>query len=490
MGNLHEHSHLPGRAYAMSRRTFVALLGGMAAVNPVRTGAQYAPETGAFSGAEGAAILPTPVEFPTGFFWGAATAGHQVEGNSHNDWSEWERSEARLADLRATGQIEKYGLSNFISGRACDHYARFAQDFRLAKQLGHNATRFSIEWSRIEPRRGEFDQAEIAHYVDVGRCVRELGIEPFVTLWHWPVPLWLRDMGGWHNSETPHLFARYCEVVVKALGPLVRFWLTLNEPEVYAANSYAAGIWPPQKTNPVVYFMVLRNLIAGHCRAYELIKRANADYQVGIAKANILFEALRGNFVNMVIKRCLDWWWNEYFLDKIRDRQDFIGLNFYMQRLVNYGLVEDPTAKLSDVGWELWPEAIGQVLCDLKKYGKPIYITENGVADARDEVRSWFICETLCSIVNAVRKGVDVRGYLHWSLMDNFEWDKGFWPRFGLIEIDYETLRRKPRPSALLYSDICMANGISKSILEKHGNLPGLAQCGFARNDEARNGKD
>jgi len=144
-----------------------------------------------------------------------------------------------------------------------------------------------------------------------------------------------------------------------------------------------------------------------------------------------------------------------------------------MKRLLNYGLVEDPAAKLSDVGWELWPQAIGQALRDLWEYRKPIYVTENGLADARDEFRGWFIFESLCSVADSIRSGVDVRGYLHWSLMDNFEWDKGFWPRFGLIEIDYESLRRTPRRSALFYADVCAANGINDSILEKHRNLGG-----------------
>src|ERR1043166_1998169 len=413
-----DNSHPRGRANAMSRRAILALLSEMAAVNSAHVRSQYAPER---SAAPDARRLLTPVEFPPGFFWGAATAGHQVEDNNHNDWSEWEKSERRLAELRSAGESEKYGLSNFIPGRACDHYNRFEEDFRLAKGLGHNATRFSIEWSRIEPRQGEFDQAAIAHYVNVTKCVRELGIEPFVTLWHWPIPVWLRNAGGWRSSESAHFFGRYCEVVVKALGPLVRFWLTLNEPEVYAANSYIAGLWPPQKTNPVLYLVVLHNLIAGHRRAYEVIKTVSVDSQVGIAKANILFEAYQDKFVNLALKRCFDWWWNEYFLERIRDCQDFIGLNFYMKRLLNYGLVEDPAAKLSDVGWELWPQAIGQALRDLWEYRKPIYVTENGLADARDEFRGWFIFESLCSVADSIRSGVDVRGYLHWSLMDNFE---------------------------------------------------------------------
>lgn len=411
------------------------------------------------------------INFPKNFLWGAATASHQVEGNNHNDWSEWEKSEERKAFLRSEGLVKKYGLENFISGRAADHYNHFQEDFRIAKELGHNATRFSIEWSRIEPEEGHFDEKEIEHYRQVVVTLQELGIEPFVSVWHWPVPLWLRDKGGWQNNKTTDYFARYAEKLSASLGKNVQFWITLNEPEIYTNNSYLAGVWPPQKKNLFVYLRVLHNLIKAHKKAYEVIKKMNPESKIGIAKNNIYFEAYQNRLVNRVLKKFIDWWWNFYFLNRIRNHQDFIGLNHYFHNRINYGFNKNENKKISDMGWELYPEAIYYVLKDLKRFNKPIYITENGLADGGDKKRGWFIFESLKNISRAIDEGVDVRGYLHWSLMDNFEWDKGFWPRFGLLEIDYKTLERKIRPSAKFYRDICIANGTTEDILNKHQKL-------------------
>ncbi len=143
------------------------------------------------------------LEFPKNFYWGAATSSHQVEGNNRNDWSEWEKSGDRIKDLEKRGLIKKYGLENYISGQACDHYNRFREDFDIAKSLGHNAHRFSIEWSRVEPEEGKFDEKEIEHYRQVILALKERGIEPFVTLWHWTVPVWFAQKGGWLNKDAP-----------------------------------------------------------------------------------------------------------------------------------------------------------------------------------------------------------------------------------------------------------------------------------------------
>jgi beta-glucosidase len=172
-----------------------------------------------------------------------------------------------------------------------------------------------------------------------------------------------------------------------------------------------------------------------------------------------------------VLKKIIDWRRNFYFLNRLKNYQDFIGLNHYFHNRINYGFNKNENEKLSDVGWELYPEAIYYVLVDLKRYNKPIYITENGLADAKDKQRSWFIFESLKNINRAINEGVNVKGYLHWSLVDNFEWDKGFWPRFGLLEIDYKTLERKVRPSAYFYRDICIANEITEDIISKYKNL-------------------
>lgn len=420
------------------------------------------------------------INFPKGFFWGAGTSSHQVEGNNRSNWTEWEYANAeRFAkeaqDKWQPWQKEKFpemfDPENYISGRACDHYNRFREDFDIAKSLGHNAHRFSIEWSRIEPEEGKFDNGEIEHYKQVLRALKDRGIEPFVTLWHYTLPIWFSRKGGFKNKNSPAIFARYCEYVVEKLGDMAQFWITINEPELYAKDSYLGGVNPPQEKNRMSQLLVIHHLIRAHCKAYEVIKKLNPNAQVGIAKNNQYFEAYQNKWVNRLRKKLKDWWWNFYFLNRIKDYQDFIGLNHYFHHRINYGSDKNENQKVSDMGWELYPEAIYHVLVDLKRYKKPIYITENGLADAKDQKRGWFIFETLKWVHNAIEQGADVKGYFYWSLMDNVELDKGFWPRFGLLEIDRKTLERKIRPSANFYRDVCMANGITEDIVNTYQSL-------------------
>ena len=407
------------------------------------------------------------LKFPNGFLWGAATSAHQVEGGTKNDWTEWEKTNAeRLAKEAKTKWQpwqqeqfpEMFESQNYISGRACDHFNHFHEDFDIAKSLGHNAHRFSIEWSRIEPEEGKFDEKEIKHYRQVILALRARGLEPFITLWHWTMPVWFVEKGGFQKNNNIKYFVRFCKMIVEKFKDEIKFWIVLNEPEIYAGNSYLKGTWPPQKKNFISYFFVMRNLIKAHREVYKKIKKINLDIQVGVAKNNIYFEACGDRYVNSFLKKIIDWWWNFYFLNQIKNQQDFIGLNHYFHNRIDYGFNKNDNKKISDLGWELYPEALFFVLKDLKKYNKPIYITENGLADAIDKNREWFIKESLKNIYKAISEGVNVRGYFYWSLLDNFEWDKGFWPRFGLVEIDYQTMERKIRPSAQEYAKICKNN--------------------------------
>lgn len=367
------------------------------------------------------------LKFPEGFLWGAATSAHQVEGGNFNSWSKWEKSQKK-----------------YISGKACDHYNRFKQDFDLAKSLNHNAHRFSIEWSRIEPVEGKINQGAIEHYREVLIALKERGIEPFVTLYHWPLPIWLDKKGGWLNPKAPYYFDRYVKIISENLFDHVNFWITINEPNVYASNSYLKGNWPPQGKNIFKYFKVLKSLAKAHKLAYRSLHLIDLECEVGIAKNNIYFERIP----------FISYFWNKYFLNKIKNYQDFIGLNYYFHSR----LFGNKNKSVTDMGWEIYPKGIYYVLKKLKGYHKPIYITENGLADVKDERREKFIKDHLFWIHKAIKKKVDVKGYLHWSLIDNFEWDKGFKPRFGLIEVDYKTLERKIRPSAYEYAKICKNN--------------------------------
>ncbi len=398
------------------------------------------------------------VRFPEGFFWGTATSAHQVEGNSHNDWSRWEKQNAqrlasqaekefgRLAswpDIRTQAQDP----ANYISGRACGHYERFREDFDIAKRLGHNAHRFSIEWSRIEPEEGRFDEKALEHYRQVVSALRERGIEPFVTLWHWTLPLWLAQKGlpaqagGVLNGKFPEYFARYAEKIAASLSG-VKFWVTLNETNVYTAHGYWKGIWPPSKCSAYQYLSANRRLSRAHKAAYATIKKHIPSAHVGVAH----------NVIWLSRSRLKDYVWNRRFLNSIRGFQDFIGVNYYRS--------DRETAVKTDMGWSIDPEGLFRALISLKRYGKPLFVFENGIADARDERRAAFIRDHLRNVARAVAAGADVRGYFYWSLLDNFEWDKGFWPRFGLVEVDHETLQRSIRPSAREYARIIENNGL------------------------------
>jgi len=375
------------------------------------------------------------LEFPKNFFWGAATSAHQVEGGNHNDWTKWEKT---------TGHEE--------SGSACDHYNRFREDFDIAKSLGQDAHRFSVEWSRIEPEEGKWDEKEIQHYQEVINTLREREIEPFVTLWHWTLPIWVAEQGGWENPKTIEYFSRYVDKIVRSLKS-VAYWITLNEPEIYTMNSYLRGKWPPQKHSLLRYIVVIINLVKAHNAAYKTIHNMSVNAQIGIAKNNSYFDGWAATILNYL--------WSDWFLNKIKNHQDFIGLNYYFHnRIKGFKLNQNENKEASDMGWEIYPEGIYHVLKDLKKYNKPIYITENGVADAKDIHREKFIKEHLRWTHKAISEGVDVRGYFYWSLLDNFEWNSGFTPRFGLAEMDYKTLERKIRKSAWEYAKIARGNAV------------------------------
>ena len=379
------------------------------------------------------------LKFPPGFLWGSSTSSYQVEGGIENcDWSK-----------------------DFPAGKACDHYNRYEEDFDLLKKLNQNTYRFSIEWSRVEPEEGKFDEKEIKHYRQVTSALKKLDIEPFVGLWHWTNPLWIKNKGGWESKKIAYYFSRYAKKIVSSLKNNVKFWITINEPEIYTSSSYVSGIWPPYKKSIFSFISVINNLIKTHKEAYKTIKKIQPDAQVGIATNNIYYEAL-DDPISHLVKNIVERLDHFYILNKIKNYQEFIGLNYYFHnRIKGFKFNQNENKIVSDLGWEVYPEGIYHVLKNLRKYKKPIYITENGLADAKDKLRKDFIRDHLFWIHKAMEEGIDVKGYFHWSLMDNLEWHKGFEPEFGLIGIDYKTLERKPRPSAFYYAEICKNNSLT-----------------------------
>jgi len=409
------------------------------------------------------------LKFPDGFLWGAATSSHQVEGGNRNDWSEWEKENAdKLAKVAPTKyvdwQVKKFPEAmtpeNYISSRACDHYNLYEKDFDIARELGHNAHRFSIEWSRIEPEEGKFNKAEVEHYRKVIKAIKDRGMEPFVTLWHWTLPVWMAEKGGYENKEFVHYFSRYSEFIAKNFGKEIKFWITLNEPTSIIASSYITGTWPPQRRNMITAWKLYKTFALAHIEAYKHIHAADSDAQVGFANLLHSFEPYRRKwFLDELMVRIGKYLTNRRMLNLTRGYNDFLTVQYYFHNRFRFPRkVRTENLPVTDMNWEIFPHGIYRIIKKLKEHNLPIYVTENGLADADDSRRESFIRHHLWEIHQAISEGADVRGYFHWSLLDNFEWDKGFWPRFGLVEVDYKTMERKVRKSAWEYAKICKSN--------------------------------
>ncbi|MFZ5366347.1 MAG: glycoside hydrolase family 1 protein [Patescibacteria group bacterium] len=403
--------------------------------------------------------------FPKGFLWGASTASHQVEGgNFNNDWWEFEQK----------GKI-KDGSSAKI---ACDHYHLFEKDFSLAQKLGHNAHRLSLEWSRIQPQPHVWDEQETEHYRQVLLSLKKHKLTSFVTLHHFTNPLWFAKIGGWENPKSPEIFARYVKFCVQNFSDLVDFWLTINEPQVVAEGGFIRGYFPPEKHNVFPAVKVAKNLMKAHRLAYQEIHKIKPKAKVSFTTLQNLFEPARGWFLPEILAtKIADYLQNHWFLHQAKNYLDFIGLDYYHYTKLRFNSTSFNTfffdlaqegAEKSDFGWVIYPKGIYKVLLDLKKYKLPIYIMENGVADRDDHLRPSFILRCLRWVHRAIQEGADVRSYLHWTLMDNFEWAQGLSMRFGLCQTNYETLKRTPRKSAKMYKEIILANGITEKIVKKY----------------------
>lgn len=403
--------------------------------------------------------LKKALEFPEGFLWGTSTSAYQVEGGLKNDWSEWEKSPKRLKKLAK----QNSDPADFTCGAAVDSYARWEEDLDLAQSLNTNTIRLGIEWSRLQPEKDEWDVGALNHYRELLEGAEARGLKTVVTLWHWTCPLWFTAEKGWENKKAADYFAEYAAFVVKELGGAVDYWVTLNEPLIVAAHGYLNGKWPPNKRNPFKYLKAVRNLAKAHKKAYGIIHHHFPEAKVGITNISSFYEAAnRFNPLSLLIKKCSDYLANEMFLNRIDRHMDYVGLDYYFHdRIVAYPPFKRNLNKfVTDIGWEIYPEGIYHVLKSLNKYGLPIFVLENGLADSDDRFRERFIKEHLYWIWKAIDDGIDVVGYSHWSLLDNFEWAYGWAPKFGLFEADRKTMERKMRPSAKAYAEICKNNAV------------------------------
>lgn len=431
-----------------------------------------------------------PFRFPPGFLFGAATAATQVEGGCEtSDWAEFARTPGHVHG-GDTPQV------------ACDSWNRWQEDVALLRCLGLNSYRFSIEWARLEPEPGRFDLAAFDRYREILGALRDAGIEPLLTLHHFTLPLWQSRRGGLLDRELPRALERFTRQAVRALGDLCNRWVTVNEPSVVAAFAYVLGVWPPGRKSVPLALKAQHNLLAAHLAMYRVLKGAQGDAaSVGVAHHLRVIEPERPrNPSDRAGAMLLRWLFNDGFAralcegthygpfgmglaEEARGTHDFFGVNYYTRDLVRF----DPRkpddvflprtvkrgSEINDLGWEVYPEGLGHVLKEWAgRSGRPLLVTENGLADRSDRQRPSFLVRHLAEVAHAIESGIDVRGYFHWTLMDNFEWAEGYAAHFGLAATDFENLKRTLRPSASLYARIAAERAIDAATWERYRQPP------------------
>ncbi len=428
-------------------------------------------------------MIAAEYHFPRGFLWGTATAAHQVEGqNTNNTWAEW----------------EALGHTRGRAGRACDWWAgRWKEDLDRATEGGQNAHRFSVEWSRIQPTPDQWDEEALDHYRRMARGMVERGLMPLVTLHHFTDPLWFAEHGGWEATDAPQRFARFVRKVVSALREYVSHWVTINEPNIYAALGYASGEFPPGLQDPRRAQRVLVGLLRAHAAAYHAIHEVQPEARVGYAwhyrpmqaarprhpldrlARRVQYNAFNMGFPTAIVTGVFRSPLGRVRLPEARGTQDFFGLNYYSADVIRFSWrrrhhlfaqrVHPPGSDLSPGGMIAnRPEGLFRSLKWASQFGKPILITENGVEDEADGLRRRYLAQHLRATWQAINFNIPVKGYFHWTLVDNFEWERGWEQRFGLWALDTTSQKRSKRPSADFYAEICRANALTSEMVERY----------------------
>jgi beta-glucosidase len=429
------------------------------------------------------------LRFPAGFRWGVATAAYQYEGNCENSqWYAWEKA----------GRIS----SGDVAGIACDWWRHAERDFDLAQQLGLNALRLSVEWSRLEPRPGEWEASAFARYREMLQGLRARGIEPMVTLHHFSNPIWFEEKGAFLAPDAIAIFTHFVSRVIEELGDLCDLWCTINEPNVYSVVGFLLGTWPPGHQGEVrTAFRVLASMARAHAAAYRTIHQRQPNARVGWAQNFNIFDPATESPLDRLVANVQDASYNDFFpravltgravfpfslfagdLRSVRGTCDFIGINLYYREHIAFDLrhpgeffgrrftpagAPRGDTSANDFFGELYPKAILRTAKRLSVFGKPIYVTEHGVGDRNDQIRPWVVEQGVRNVHAAIQQGVDMRGYYHWSLVDNFEWAEGWRLRFGLVALDVATQERTLRPSASFYSAIASANALTPDMVRQ-----------------------
>jgi beta-glucosidase len=385
--------------------------------------------------------------FPAGFTWGVATAAHQIEGgNTNNDWWAWEHTPG-------SGTLAS-------SGDACDSFHRWREDVDLVAELGLAAYRFSLEWSRIEPAEGEFSQAALDHYRRIcAACVGQ-GIVPVVTFHHFTTPLWLTARGGWESPDAPDCFARFVTRAAASLGDLIGWACTINEPNVVSVMGYFQGQYPPGvKDDFARYAAVNEQMVRAHRLAVEALRSGPGDYPIGLTLSMAEITADEGG---ESLRDAAEEMLENIFL-RATEGDDFVGVQCYTRMHFGPDGVNenDPTVPLTQMGDERWPQAVEYTVRRAAAVsGRPIVVTENGIATEDDAERISFLSEAIASAHRCIEEGIDLRGYFVWSLLDNFEWHLGYGPKFGIAAVAPGTFERRPKPSAYWFGEVARANAV------------------------------
>jgi beta-glucosidase len=429
--------------------------------------------------------LSATYHFPRGFLWGTATAAHQVEGNNtNNQWWAWEQA----------------GHTDGSSELACDWWGgRWREDFDRAAESGQKAHRLSVEWSRIQPAPDRWDEHALEHYRTMLRGLRDRGLTAMVTLHHFTDPLWLTELGAWETDAVVPFFEKYVARTVEALREYCSLWCTINEPNVYALVGYVAGQFPPGRGGLRKAVMVQANMARAHAACYRSIHAIQPEARVGYAlhyrpmlprfkwlPLDVLMRRVRDLAVNMAFPSALSTGVmrapvGSVSLPEVKGTQDYLGLNYYTMPTVWFDLLR-PIELFTQSGFPAGSDKskhgaianIPQGLYESIRWAArsypnlPLLITENGVESADDEIRPRYLAQHLHQLWHAVNFNWQVKGYFHWTLVDNFEWERGWSQRFGLWALDPATQKRTKRPSAELYADICKTNSLSAEMVEKY----------------------